>query len=382
MLYNKQYIWGETMEHFIKIMEAVYKEHGLQETVRRLTMMFAINLGSEKVKSLEFSGRSIIFKCKNPITFTIEEDFYTVSKQYSDYKTINWYDKRNNPFRKTVFFDTKDDEVLALDSFCAEQVESMRFIKTSKEDTELLEPTFEREFATFPSIDTDERSRYTEYSNDDTEGSKEIDLVDNYYYYDLYSIDEEQRFLETAASLDTPKDKVYGRTTNNRDLLYEAENHPYPSVQFRGNTVDDNRSTTTYFDVTASKIPEEGLMSIQIELVDQLDGSGFHYNHILPNLSRGPITLKDLVLLSHFIERLNYPFSEQLIDSLTKLRNKMLIRDYKKMPEYDVIELTMRMIPEFEELAFHVYERLDHYNDMIRELSHRELSENRKKTLS
>ncbi len=370
------------MEHFIKIMEAVYKEHGLEETVRRLTHMFAINLGSEKVKSLEFSGRSIIFKSKNPITFTIEEDFYTVRQEYPNYLTVNCFDKRNNPFRKTVLFDTKDDEVLALDSFCAEQVESMRILKTTKDDKDLLEPYFEREYAFFPNIETDERCRYTEYSNDDTERTKEIDLGDNYYYYNLYSLDEEQLFLETAASLDTPKDKVYGRITNDKDLLYYTENHPYPSVQFRGNTVDGYGSTTSYYDITASKIPEEGVMSIQIEMVDQLDGSGYHYNHILPNLSKGPITVKDLVLLSYFIENLNYPFGQQVIDSLSKLRGKMLTRDYKKLPEFDVIELTMRMIPDFEELAFHIYERLDSYNGMIKDLSHRELSENRKKTLS
>jgi len=363
-------------------MEVVYKEHGLEETVRRLTHMFAIDLGKEKVKRLEFSGRSIIFRSKNPVTFTIEEDFYTVSKEYSDYKTINCFDKRNNPFRKTILFDTHDDEVLALDSFCAEQVESMRIIKTTKDDTELLEPYFEREVATFPKIVTDEKCRYTEYSNDDIEKTKEIDLGDNYYYYDLYSLEETQQFQETAAALNIPERQVYGRTTNDHDLLYYTENHPYPSVQFRGNTVDNYASTTTYYDVTASKIQEEGVISVQVDLVDQLDGSGYHYNHLLPNLDKGPINLKDLVLLSFFIESLDYPFSKQIIDSLSKLRDKILIKEYKKLPEYDAIELTMRMIPDFNELAFRIYDHLDEYNRIIKELQHRELSENRKKLLS
>ncbi len=370
------------MQNQVKILEATYKEHGLNETVRRLTKIYGIDLGNEKVNKLDFINNQIIFRTKNPIIITFEDEYYTITRIYSNYKTINYYDDNKNLFRKTVMFDDKDDEILALDSFCAEQLDSMRILKTTKDDRELLEPYFEREYASIGNALIDEKCKYTEFSNQDTERTKEIDLVDNYYYYNLTCIDEPNRFLETAACLDTPKRRIYGRTTNHKDLLYYAEQAEYPTIQFRGNTVDEHNSTTSYFDIVVTKLPEDGIMSLQIDLVDQLDGSSFHYNHLLTSLSNGPISIKDIVILTFFLEKIDYPFSGHLIGSLNQLKEKMLIKAGKKLPEYDAIELTMRMIPDFNEQAFNMFEHLESYNSIINELSHREMSETQGKTMA
>ena len=84
----------------------------------------------------------------------------------------------------------------------------------------------------------------------------------------------------------------------------------------------------------------------------------------------------------YFLYHHDYDFKHYIIEELTRLRTKIQERNNEKLPEHDSIELQMMMYPEFNHLAFHIYENLDAYNEKIKEISHRELSEERKKLMS
>ena len=145
----------------IRIYEAMYKEHGLEEALRRLSNIFNLNFEGEYVSRINFTEDSIYFNCNHPVKVTIYDEYYTVTKQFLTYRTINYYDTDKNLFRKSTLFDTPEDDILGVDAFMAEQLDSLRIVKTTKDDQHLENPYFERERMSVADIPIEEVSKYT-----------------------------------------------------------------------------------------------------------------------------------------------------------------------------------------------------------------------------
>ena len=369
------------MQNEVSLYEAAYKEHGLEEILKRLQRRFKLSdLG--KVKGISFVDNCIIINNETKLTIVLEDETYQIRKHYSNYETINSYLKDNTCFNKIVKFYPRDGEILALESIKGDTFEEISISKTSGDDQELSEPYFERGTLRLIDLPISEKFRNTEYSNDDSDQTRLIDLNDNFYYYHVYNIEEENRFLETAACLDEPRIELADNPNDPRTLLYYAQRTPNPNIQFRGCTVDGHKSVDCYYDVVINKIKEQGLFTIQIDVVNQLDGSSRHYSHLLPNQSIGEITEGDLKNLAYFLYRLDYKFSHDILNELMNIKDRILEREGKKLPDYDFIELELRMYPDFNKLAFLIYEHLESFSDSIKDLTHRDLSENRKKSLN
>lgn len=369
----------EISKRLVNIYRGVCAEYGTKEAIRRLKKLLNIDTNIEDANMM-FLNNFIAILDSNMLTIVFEDDYYYTKRDYPTYSTYTYYDLQGLEFRRATSYKTKNG-VLVLDRLDAENIESTRILKTTEDDIDFVNGYYEKEMMSIPNAPVEEVSSYVEYTNDDEEESRVLNVANNMYYYNRYSIADDNKFLESAACIDTPKAQINGRTRTYKDLLYYSERTQYPNIFIRGNVTDEYKNTTYYYDLSIYKLRREGIIEVQVELINQLDGSVRKKNHLLTNATRGPISKIDLLGLIRFFERTGYPFTEPVIEELSRINNKLSIHKQEKLRDLDTIDLEILMHPEYSALAFHIYENLDKIDAFIEEKTHRDLDEEHKKTL-
>ncbi len=367
----------------INVFKGIYNEYGPVVTLNRLCNLLKLNIGQIDIDSITFTDKSIIINCKTPIIIAFEEDYYVSKRDYGTYQTYNYYDLDTRVFKKTFSFATKDGNLLVLDSMEADQLDNIRIIKTTKDDVEFNNGFYEKERMIANHYPISEEYNFLEFTNDDTDEKKIIYIGrKDLYYYHNYSYADSNHFMEAAASINTPRYKVFGRSRKTNELLEEVEKIPLPNIQFRGNVANENTSTIHYYDVQIEKDPLDGIISISISDLHEPEDLEYQDQLMIQSIARGALTPEDITALCSVFTRENYAFSEYVISELEAIKKEMRIRAAERTKEIDLIGLEMDMHPDINEFAYHIYENLDAYDEAINSLIHRELSEKRKKGLS
>ena len=369
----------EITKKMVNLFRGVCAEYGNKEAIRRMKNILHINTEIEDA-NLMFLNNFIAILDPNMLTIVFEDDYYYTKRDYPTYSTYTYYDQQGLEFRRATAYKTKNG-ILVLDRMDTEQVLNTRIIKTTEDDIDFVNGYYEKEMMSIPNLPVEEVSSYLEYANDDEEESRVIKVANNMYYYNRYSKADDNKFLEASACIDTPKAWINGRTRTYKDLLYYSERAPYPNIFIRGNVTDEHKNTTYYYDLSIYKLRKEGIIEVQVELINQLDGSLQKKRHLLVNATKGPISKRDILGLINFFTQLNYPFTEPVVEELSRINDKLSIHHQEKLRDLDAIDLEILMNPEYGELAFHIYENLDKIDAFIEEKIHRDLSEEHKKTL-
>ena len=340
----------------INILRGVYAEYGPKVAIERMTKILKLSIGTLNPNKIEFNDNSILIIDSNPVTIYFEDEYYEVVREYKDYMVSHSYDTDGNIFNKTTFFYTKDGKMIVLDYIDSEELGSMRLIKTTKEDIELLNPFYERERMELTDYPVSETSRYTEYTNGDVDDRRLLNINDEFVYAHYTS--EEDTFLETAACLDYPHYLILGRSRRPNDLLKDSERSKMPNIKMRGHDEDD-----TYFDISIDKHPR--FINITVTTCNTSLGLEDEKTIQLPIQSRREMTTHEIASVIHAFSDTEYAFKGMVINELEYLREQLKIFVLDELRDIDSIELQMDLYPDYNELAFSIYENLDAYDEVI-----------------
>ena len=340
----------------INIYKGVYAEYGPKVTVERLSNILKLSIGSMNPAKVEFTDCSIHIIDSNPVDIYFEDEYYQVVRKYKNYMVSHSYDGDGNIFNKTTFFDTKDGNMIALDYIDSQTLGSMRLIKTTKDDIELMHPLYERERMELTEYPVTETSRYTEFTNGDVDDRRLLDL-DGEFVYAHYTC-EDDTFQETAACLSMPHYLILGRSRRPNDLLKNSEQIKMPNIQMRGHDEEG-----TYYDVSIDKHPR--FINICVTTYNTTFGTKEEQNYQLPIQSRRELTTGELRMIIHALSETEYAFKGDIIRELEEIREQVRIFVKDELRDIDAIELQMDLHPEYNEFAFFIYENLDAFDEAI-----------------
>ncbi len=366
----------------INLYKGVYAEYGPKETLRRLNNLLGLNYDKEEPDSIEFTDNAIKIICKNPITIIIEEEYYYTKREYNTYTSYHYYDLETLPFRETITYKTQDDSIIALDHLDSEEAESIRLLKTTKDNEDLNDGYYEKEKLSINGYPIQEESTYKEYYNGDEDELKTITIHDRdlYYYHYTFNNDED-RFQETSTCYNTPKYVVLGRVRRPNSNLEDSEREGAPNILMRGNFIN-YLGENSYYDVSIIKNSYEGVIEIEIVEYSPSEDKAYTDHISIYTKDKGAFTFQEFQeIYAAFLEE-EYSFIYYVTEELERIIKQYRIHKKQEVKDIDSIDLAMSMHPDFNEFAFHIYDNLNLYNQMLEKQVERELSPLQKKFLN
>ena len=205
--------------NLIPIFMAINNEYGTDELIKRLKNILNIDM-SELLnipKTIRFTNNSVeITNSSTNVkhTITISDEYYMYRKDFPSYFTIKYYDLSKIEMRHLAAFKTSDNELLVIDEINEENISNRRITKTTIEDTDFINGTFEKEELHYPKENTHERYQYTEDLLCNKKVSKQIDMPNNLYTYsfrstiDSVSISYSTGYIESSSSINRPPNSI------------------------------------------------------------------------------------------------------------------------------------------------------------------------------
>lgn len=362
--------------NLIPIFYAINSEYGTTELIQRLKKILNIDLSMLLSKSLklDFSNNTITFIDLNTNTkhiIEIDSDYYKYTKDFNTYSIVKFYDLEKNIFRKLASFNTSDDEILVVDEIDEREMKTRRITKTTKNDTDFINGSFEKEELYLKELNTQERYKYIEDLTSSKKISKEIEMPDNLYIYSYRTIENVVSsnyyygYIESSACINTPRILTLGRIRDNSELLINSLKTPVPNILIRGrNVIPEPQTEIELYNINIYKL--EDTLQIVLNNVSLPDVIQSREEYSLKSNTLGKITTKDIDLLIEYLSiHLVSSYTQEIKKELLNIKKQILVKKRKEIRDLDFFDGRFLLFDQFEYLVFDVYENLPYYEKMI-----------------
>ena len=321
--------------NLIPIFMAINNEYGTDELIKRLKNILNIDM-SELLnipKTIRFTNNSVeITNSSTNVkhTITISDEYYMYRKDFSSYFTIKYYDLSKIEMRHLAAFKTSDNELLVIDEINEENISNRRITKTTIEDTEFINGTFEKEELHYPKENTHERYQYTEDLLCNKKVSKQIDMPNNLYTYsfrstiDSVSVSYSTGYIESSSSINRPQLPIAGRIRNNNELLISSIRTPVPNILIRGrNVIPGEEIDIDLYNIYIYKV-EDNIQIVYSSFLIPSNTNTKEEFHLTSKTS-GKITTDDIDTIIEFISKnLDSNVLHEIKQELLGIRNQNL----------------------------------------------------------
>ena len=362
--------------NLIPIFMAINNEYGTDELIKRLKNILNIDM-SELLnipKTIRFTNNSVeITNSSTNVkhTITISDEYYMYRKDFSSYFTIKYYDLSKIEMRHLAAFKTSDNELLVIDEINEENISNRRITKTTIEDTDFINGTFEKEELHYPKENTHERYQYTEDLLCNKKVSKQIDMPNNLYTYsfrstiDSVSISYSTGYIESSSSINRPQLPIAGRIRNNNELLISSIRTPVPNILIRGrNVISGEEIDIDLYNIYIYKV-EDNIQIVYSSFLIPSNTNTKEEFHLTSKTS-GKITTDDIDTIIDFIsQNLDSNVLHEIKQELLGIRKQILIKNNQSTRDFDFFDSRFLLFNQFEYLVFDVYENLPYYETMI-----------------
>ena len=362
--------------NLIPIFMAINNEYGTDELIKRLKNILNIDM-SELLnipKTIRFTNNSVeITNSSTNVkhTITISDEYYMYRKDFSSYFTIKYYDLSKIEMRHLAAFKTSDNELLVIDEINEENISNRRITKTTIEDTDFINGTFEKEELHYPKENTHERYQYTEDLLCNKKVSKQIDMPNNLYTYsfrstiDSVSVSYSTGYIESSSSINRPQLPIAGRIRNNNELLISSIRTPVPNILIRGrNVISGEEIDIDLYNIYIYKV-EDNIQIVYSSFLIPSNTNTKEEFHLTTKTS-GKITTDDIDTIIEFISKnLDSNVLHEIKQELLGIRKQILIKNKQSTRDFDFFDSRFLLFNQFEYLVFDVYENLPYYETMI-----------------
>lgn len=362
--------------NLIPIFMAINNEYGTDELIKRLKNILNIDM-SELLnipKTIRFTNNSVeITNSSTNVkhTITISDEYYMYRKDFSSYFTIKYYDLSKIEMRHLAAFKTSDNELLVIDEINEENISNRRITKTTIEDTDFINGTFEKEELHYPKENTHERYQYTEDLLCNKKVSKQIDMPNNLYTYsfrstiDSVSVSYSTGYIESSSSINRPQLPIAGRIRNNNELLISSIRTPVPNILIRGrNVIPGEEIDIDLYNIYIYKV-EDNIQIVYSSFLIPSNTNTKEEFHLTSKTS-GKITTDDIDTIIEFISKnLDSNVLHEIKQELLGIRKQILIKNKQSTRDFDFFDSRFLLFNQFEYLVFDVYENLSYYETMI-----------------
>lgn len=362
--------------NLIPIFMAINNEYGTDELIKRLKNILNIDM-SELLnipKTIRFTNNSVEINNSSTNvkhTITISDEYYMYRKDFSSYFTIKYYDLSKIEMRHLAAFKTSDNELLVIDEINEENISNRRITKTTIEDTDFTNGTFEKEELHYPKEKTHERYQYTEDLLCNKKVSKQIDMPNNLYTYsfrstiDSVSVSYSTGYIESSSSINRPQLPIAGRIRNNNELLISSIRTPVPNILIRGrNVIPGEEIDIDLYNIYIYKV-EDNIQIVYSSFLIPSNANTKEEFHLTSKTS-GKITTDDIDTIIEFISKnLDSNVLHEIKQELLGIRKQILIKNNQSIRDFDFFDSRFLLFNQFEYLVFDVYENLPYYETMI-----------------
>lgn len=362
--------------NLIPIFMAINNEYGTDELIKRLKNILNIDM-SELLnipKTIRFTNNSVeITNSSTNVkhTITISDEYYMYRKDFPSYFTIKYYDLSKIEMRHLAAFKTSDNELLVIDEINEENISNRRITKTTIEDTDFINGTFEKEELHYPKENTHERYQYTEDLLCNKKVSKQIDMPNNLYTYsfrstiDSVSVSYSTGYIESSSSINRPQLPIAGRIRNNNELLISSIRTPVPNILIRGrNVIPGEEIDIDLYNIYIYKV-EDNIQIVYSSFLIPSNTNTKEEFHLTSKTS-GKITTDDIDTIIEFISKnLDSNVLHEIKQELLGIRKQILIKNKQSTRDFDFFDSRFLLFNQFEYLVFDVYENLSYYETMI-----------------
>ena len=362
--------------NLIPIFMAINNEYGTDELIKRLKNILNIDM-SELLnipKIIRFTNNSVeITNSSTNVkhTITISDEYYMYRKDFSSYFTIKYYDLSKIEMRHLAAFKTSDNELLVIDEINEENISNRRITKTTIEDKDFINGTFEKEELHYPKENTHERYQYTEDLLCNKKVSKQIDMPNNLYTYsfrstiDSVSVSYSTGYIESSSSINRPQLPIAGRIRNNNELLISSIRTPVPNILIRGrNVIPGEEIDIDLYNIYIYKV-EDNIQIVYSSFLIPSNTNTKEEFHLTSKTS-GKITTDDIDTIIEFIfQNLDSNVLHEIKQELLGIRKQILIKNKQSTRDFDFFDSRFLLFNQFEYLVFDVYENLPYYETMI-----------------
>lgn len=362
--------------NLIPIFMAINNEYGTDELIKRLKNILNIDM-SELLnipKTIRFTNNSVeITNSSTNVkhTITISDEYYMYRKDFPSYFTIKYYDLSKIEMRHLAAFKTSDNELLVIDEINEENISNRRITKTTIEDTDFINGTFEKEELHYPKENTHERYQYTEDLLCNKKVSKQIDMPNNLYTYsfcstiDSVSVSYSTGYIESSSSINRPQLPIAGRIRNNNELLISSIRTPVPNILIRGrNVIPGEEIDIDLYNIYIYKV-EDNIQIVYSSFLIPSNTNTKEEFHLTSKTS-GKITTDDIDTIIEFISKnLDSNVLHEIKQELLGIRKQILIKNKQSTRDFDFFDSRFLLFNQFEYLVFDVYENLPYYETMI-----------------
>lgn len=365
--------------NLIPIFMAINNEYGTDELIKRLKNILNIDM-SELLnipKTIRFTNNSVeITNSSTNVkhTITISDEYYMYRKDFSSYFTIKYYDLSKIEMRHLTAFKTSDNELLVIDEINEENISNRRITKTTIEDTDFINGTFEKEELHYPKENTHERYQYTEDLLCNKKVSKQIDMPNNLYTYsfrstiDSVSASYSTGYIESSSSINRPQLPIAGRIRDNNELLISSIKTPVPNILIRGRNIIPGEDTDIdLYNIYIYKV-EDNIQIVYSSFLIPSNTNTKEEFHLTSKTS-GKITTDDIDTIIEFISKnLDSNVLHEIKQELLGIRKQILIKNNQSTRDFDFFDSRFLLFNQFEYLVFDVYENLPYYETMINKM--------------
>ena len=362
--------------NLIPIFMAINNEYGTDELIKRLKNILNIDMSEllKIPKIIRFTNNSVeITNSSTNVkhTITISDEYYMYRKDFSSYFTIKYYDLSKIEMRHLAAFKTSDNELLVIDEINEENISNRRITKTTIEDTDFINGTFEKEELHYPKENTHERYQYTEDLLCNKKVSKQIDMPNNLYTYsfrstiDSVSISYSTGYIESSSSINRPQLPIAGRIRNNNELLISSIRTPVPNILIRGrNVISGEEIDIDLYNIYIYKV-EDNIQIVYSSFLIPSNTNTKEEFHLTSKTS-GKITTDDIDTIIEFISKnIDSNVLHEIKQELLGIRKQILIKNKQSTRDFDFFDSRFLLFNQFEYLVFDVYENLPYYETMI-----------------
>lgn len=362
--------------NLIPIFMAINNEYGTDELIKRLKNILNIDM-SELLnipKTIRFTNNSVeITNSSTNVkhTITIRDEYYMYRKDFQSYFTIKYYDLSKIKMRHLAAFKTSDNELLVIDEINEENISNRRITKTTIEDTDFINGTFEKEELHYPKENTHERYQYTEDLLCNKKVSKQIDMPNNLYTYsfrstiDSVSASYSTGYIESSSSINRPQLPIAGRIRDNNELLISSIKTPVPNILIRGRNIIPGEDTDIdLYNIYIYKV-EDNIQIVYSSFLIPSNTNTKEEFHLTSKTS-GKITTDDIETIIEFIYKsLDSNVLHEIKQELLGIKKQILIKNNQSTRDFDFFDSRFLLFNQFEYLVFDVYENLQYYETMI-----------------
>lgn len=372
---------------YIPIFIAINKEYGTDELIKRIKNILNIDLSVllYKEKKFNFNKNSItITDTKTGVSHTIEfeQEGYKYTKNFKTYYIVRYYDFSKTEVRRLAAFDTSDNELLVVDEIDEEEIVTRRITKTTKEDTDFINGSFEKEELSYHKHNAHERYRYTEDLCCNKKVSKQIEMPNNLYTYSyrttINSVSSSYNYgyIESSSCIDIPKLKVAGRIRDKNELLISSVKTPLPNILIRGrNVTESDKKEIELYNISIYKINNTLHLVFTSYLLPFNIQNKEEYN--IESQTSGKLTIEDIdKLLEYLSNNLDNNLYNEVKQELINIRCQILAHKNRNLQNFDFFDGRFIMFNQFEYLAFDIYENLPYYESMINKAIYPDKGEN------